>query len=147
MTKKEAAMLLELITLSYPHAYRDMANDWKMATINMWYSSFMDVPYPIIEQAFNHYRMTHKFPPTVAEMVEELRHIHYQAIECAMVHKNLGNEDGVRHFREIMACTHRYKNPEELGALQAIPARIEGGWNGPTHYGLNSGTEGRDELR
>lgn len=86
MTKKEAAMLLDLIKLSYPTAYRDMDGTWKVATINMWASSFPDVPYPIIEQAFNHYRMTSKFPPTVAEMVEELRHIHYQAVELANIY-------------------------------------------------------------
>lgn len=150
MTKKEAAMLLELIKLSYPHAYRDMEKDWKMATINMWASSFPEVPYPIMEQAFNHYRMTHKFPPTVAEMVEELGHIYYQALECANIHKNLGNEAELNHFRAIMACTSRYKDPENLVSLQAMPTRLEGGIygeNGSTHPGLHSGAESWNELR
>lgn len=150
MTKKEAAMLLELIKLSYPHAYRDMDDKWKLATINMWANSFPEVPYQIIEQAFNHYRMTHKFPPTVAEMVEELRHIYYQALECANIHKNLGNEDGLNHFRAIMSCTNRYKDPDNLGSLQAMPTRLEGGIYGETgsaYPGLYSGSESWDELR
>ena len=41
----------------------------------MWQMSFPDVPYPIMEQAFNHFRMASKFPPTVAEMVEELKKV------------------------------------------------------------------------
>ena len=40
MNKVEAAKLLELITLSYPNAYRGMEDAWKKATINMWQMSF-----------------------------------------------------------------------------------------------------------
>lgn len=117
MTKKEAAKLLELIKLSYPHTYRDMDDAWKIATINMWHMSFPDVPYPIMEQAFNHFRMVSKFPPTVAEMVQELRRIYYQATECALVQKALDNEEGVRQYRAIMSCTARYKDDTHLGGL------------------------------
>ncbi len=150
MTKKEAAMLLNLIKLSYPTAYRDMNDEWKVATINMWASSFADCPYPIIEQAFNHYRMTHKFPPTVAEMVEELKKVYYQALEGAMIHKNLGNTEELNYFRTIMAYTEKYQRPENLGTLQPQGLKLEGGWNGqengPAYPGLHSGAEGRDEL-
>lgn len=117
MTKMEAAMLLELITLSYPAAYRGMADDWKKATINMWYMSFPDVPYPIMEQAFNHFRMVSKFPPTVAEMVLELKSIYLEATEGALVSKSLGDEDRVMRYREIMAYTERYKDDSRLGGL------------------------------
>lgn len=110
-------MLLELITLSYPAAYRGMADDWKKATINMWYMSFPDVPYPIMEQAFNHFRMVSKFPPTVAEMVQELKGIYLEATECALVSKSLGDEDRVMRYREIMAYTERYKDDSRLGGL------------------------------
>ena len=151
MNKKEAAMMLDLITLSYPHAYRGMNDEWKKATINMWAMSFPEVPYPIMEQAFNHYRMVNKFPPTVAEMVEELRHIYYQALEGANIQKNLGNAEGLRYFRAIMSYTDRYKNPENLGTLQPQTLKLEGGRNGAengsAHYGLNSGSEGWNELR
>ena len=130
MTKKEAAMLLELITLSYPSAYRNMEDSWKVATINMWQMSFPDLPYPIMEQAFNHYRMVNKFPPTVAEMVEELKQLHYQATECALVCKGMGQEDMVTKYRAIMACTARYKDMTSFwDRLQdcATPNMIGGG--------------------
>lgn len=148
MTKKEAAMLLELIKLSYPAAYRDMEDKWKIATINMWASSFPDVPYPIIEQGFNHYRMSHKFPPTVAEMVEELQHIYYEATECALVHKGLGNQELVDQYRLVMAYTAKYKDTDNLGGLNigSLQGRIGGGEYGQAHYGLHSGAEGRNEL-
>ena len=128
MTKQEAAKLLSLIKLSYPTAYRDIDKETANATVNMWTSSFPDVPYPIMEQAFNHYRMASKFPPTVAEMVEELKHIHYQATECALVHKSFGDEEKVRQYRAIMAYTARYKDSTQLGLqMSNLPSLLSGG--------------------
>lgn len=108
MTKKDAAKLLELIQLSYPASYRDRDDGYKLATINMWHRSFEDVPYPIVEQAFNHYRMTNKFPPSVAEMVEELKRVYYDALEKASIHRDLGNRELVSCYMEIMRYTDRY---------------------------------------
>lgn len=150
MNKQETVKLLALIKVAFPTSYRDMDDATKKATVNMWASSFPEVPYQLMEQAFNHYRMRNKFPPTVAEMVEELGHIYYQALECANIHKNLGNEAELNHFRAIMACTSRYKDPENLVSLQAMPTRLEGGIygeNGSTHPGLHSGAESWNELR
>lgn len=139
MTKKEAAMLLDLIVLSYPASYKGMNDNWKAATINMWASSFQDMPYPIMEQAFNHYRMNHKFPPTVAEMVEELRHIYHTATECALVNKGLGNMAAVEHYKAIMAITARYKD-DDVGGLNL------GGLQGLLNGGGYDATASRDRL-
>ena len=151
MNKQEAAKLLSLIKLSYPTAYRDIDRDTANATVNMWQMSFPDMPYPIMEQAFNHYRMTHKFPPTVAEMVEELKNIYHQAVEGALVHKSLGNQEAVDQYRLVMAYTARYQKADDLGGLNigSLQGRIGGGYGGEygsAHPGLNSGSEGRDEL-
>ena len=128
MTKQESAKLLSLIKLSYPTAYRDIDRETANATVNMWASSFPDVPYPIMEQAFNHHRMISKFPPTVAEMVDELKQIYYQATECAMVHKSFGDEEKVMQYRAIMDCTYRYKDKTNLGLqLSSLPNRLTGG--------------------
>ena len=129
MNKQEATQLLALIKIAYPTAYKDMDVASKKATVNMWHMSFPDVPYPIMEQAFNHFRMVSKFPPTVAEMVEELRHIHFQATECALVHKGLGNEEGVRQYRAIMACTSRFKDSASIGYGNMANLLIGGGYD------------------
>ena len=115
MTKRDAAKLLELIQLAWPKYYKDMPDDKKLATIHMWQMSFPEVPYPIVEQAFNRFRMASKFPPTVAEIVEELKQIHFHATECALIHRTMGNEDEVRRYKAIMDCTLRYKNNDHLG--------------------------------
>lgn len=130
MNKQEATKLLALIKIAYPTAYRDMDEPSKKATVSMWQMSFPDVPYPIMEQAFNHFRMVSKFPPTVAEMVEELKNIHFQATECALIQKGLGNEEGVRQYRAIMGYTARYKDDTHLGGLNLDslpPMLINGG--------------------
>ena len=112
MNKQQAAKLLSLIKLSYPTAYRDIDKETANATVNMWAMSFPDVPYPIMEQAFNHFRMTSKFPPTVSEMVQELKVVYYEALEGASIHKSLGNRELVSCYQEIMSYTHRYAKGE-----------------------------------
>lgn len=127
MNKKEAAMLLTLIKLSYPQAYRDYDDSWKKATIHMWESSFRDVPYAIIEQGFNHYRMNHVFPPTVAEMVEELRHIWFEASESERICRGLGNQRMAEHYSTIMAYTKRFTALDVDGLnLGGLVGRIGG---------------------
>ena len=128
MNKQEAVRLLALIKVAYPTAYRDMDEASKKATVNMWQMSFQDVPYGIMEQAFNHFRMVNKFPPTVAEMVEELKHIYYAATEGALIARGLGNQEVVDQFRLVMSYTARFKDTENLGGLNigSLVGRIGG---------------------
>ena len=137
MNKHEAVRLLALIKVAYPTAYRDMDEASKKATVNMWYMSFADVPYPIMEQAFSHFRMVSKFPPTVAEMVEELKWIYFQATEDALVQKAMGNEEAVRQYSAIMDITARYKDASNLGGLNI--GSLQGLLNGGEY---NAGTSG-----
>lgn len=128
MTKQEAAKLLSLIKLSYPTAYRDIDKETANATVTMWQMSFPDVPYPIMEQAFNHFRMVSKFPPTVAEMVEELKRIYNQAVEGALVNKSMGDLEAVAQYRVVMTYTARFKDTDNLGGLNvgSLIGRIGG---------------------
>lgn len=129
MDKKEAAKLLALIKLSYPTAYRDIDLETANATVQMWQMSFPTVPYPIMEQAFNHFRMVSKFPPTVAEMVEELKHIHHQATDGALIASTIGDRAQVEQYQLVMRITSPYTKPEELGGLRLdrLPALNGGG--------------------
>ena len=116
MNKQEATKLLALIKIAYPTAYRDMGDVSTKATVNMWQVSFPDVPYALMENAFNHFRMVSKFPPTVAEIVEELRKINHQATELALICKQLGDDARVRQYKSIMACTARFKDMDNFWA-------------------------------
>ena len=140
MNKQEAIKLLALIKVAYPTAYKDMDQASKQATVTMWQMSFPDVPYPIMEQALNHFRMVSKFPPTVAEMVEELRLIYNQAVEYALINKGIGDEEAVRQYRLIMGYTERYKDNAHLGCLNI--GKLQGLLNGGGDYAGNAGTPG-----
>ena len=128
MNKQEATRLLALIKVAYPTAYRDMDEASKKATVNMWQMSFADMPYPIMEQAFNHFRMVSKFPPTVAEMVGELKRIYLEATEGAFLSKSIGDQERLEQYRLVMAYTARYKNEDGYGWLnvEALAGRIGG---------------------
>lgn len=145
MNKQEATQLLALIKIAYPTAYKDMDVASKKATVSMWQISFPDVPYPIMEQAFNHYRMVSKFPPTVAEMVEELRQMNFHATECALIHKGMGDEEGVQRYRAIMACTARFKDNSNIG-YGNLPNLLSGGEYHVGTSGNHLGAENRLPL-
>lgn len=140
MNRQEAVKLLALIKIAYPTAYRDMDEASKKATVSMWQMSFPDVPYPIMEQAFNHFRMVSKFPPTVAEMVEELRSIYHLAVEQALSFKSLGDQESAKRYWAVMDCTAKYRNDDYLGGLNIdrLPLEITGG----VGYVDNAGTSG-----
>ena len=151
MNKTEAAKLLALIKVAYPNAYRDMDKEMANATVNMWTVSFPDVPLEVMEQAFGHHKMVSKFPPTVAEMVEELKEIHQQAQDGILVHRAVGNREMEYAFRQIAECTRRYKNGEP-GRLdvQAMLGLMGGRYaeeNGSLIPGCRRGPESGYELR
>lgn len=131
MDKQDSIKFLALIKVAYPTAYRDIDDEMVIATINMWQMSFPDVPYPIMEQAFNHHRMVSKFPPTVAEMVAELKAIYYEATEQACIFMSIGDEEAVRQYETIMAHTSRYKNDEHIKGFQmaSLQGMLTGGGN------------------
>jgi len=109
MTKQEISQLLYLINLAYPTAYRNLDAAATEATIETWYQCFMPVPYTIMTQALSHYVIQHKYPPTIAEICAVLRHMHYHALECALIHKSLGNQELVAQHLAIMQHTACYK--------------------------------------
>ena len=149
MTRQEAIKLLALIKVAYPTAYRDMDQASKQATVNMWQMSFPDVPFLIMEQAFNHFRMVSKYPPTVAEMVEELRHINYQATENALICSSFGEIEEVRRYEAIIQATSRFKDANVGYQIRSLALAIDGGEGNVQGLGAsrdNHGTEDRLSL-
>lgn len=112
MTREESAKLLALIKVAYPTAYRDMDSDMANATVNMWQVSFPAVPYAVMQLAFDRFRRVNKFPPTVAEMTEELQRLYWAAAGEAVTAKSVGDGDKFRRCEYIMSHTWRYGNYE-----------------------------------
>lgn len=110
MTREESIKLLALIKVAYPSSYKDMDKTSAEATVNMWCTSFPDVPYSIMELAFNNFRMESKFPPTVADMCEELRNIYWVALGDRLDPFN--SEDRWMICDFIIANTERFKGQQ-----------------------------------
>lgn len=108
MTREDTIKFLALIKVAYPTAFKDMDNDSKYATINMWQNTFPDVPFFIMELAFDHFRKVSKFPPTVAEIHEELRSLYYTALMDASVAKSYGDDNKLKKSMYIMSATHKF---------------------------------------
>ena len=81
MTLEESIKLLALIKLAYPNSYKDIDKDTQLATVNMWQRNFNAVPFGIMELALDHFVKLSKFPPTIADICDELKHIHYEALQ------------------------------------------------------------------
>ena len=97
MTFEETVKLLALIKLAYPNSYKDIDKETQLATVNMWQRAFDSTPSPIVELALDHYVRVSKFPPTIADIYEELKRIHGEAMQNVLL-----LEDGKQ--RELNYC-------------------------------------------
>ena len=107
MNRQEAIKLLALIKVAYPSTYKDMDNTSKNATVNMWQSTFSDVPYVIMELAFDHFRRVSKFAPTPADMFDELKTLYYRAVGDAMIIPNDDNRK--KQIQYVIDNTSRFR--------------------------------------
>lgn len=132
MDNYEAMQLLAMIKLAYPSSYKDLDARGAKATANMWENSFRDVPYQIMEQAFNSLRMKLKFPPTVAEMAEEIRLLHYEAASQGDLMRQIGNQEAARRYYALSDSISRFKNWPNIEPIYGAATLIGGETNAGT---------------
>ena len=111
MTREESMKLLALIKVAYPYSYKDMDDATVKATVNMWFQSFSDVPYVLMEMAFNSFRVKSKYPPTVADFYEELSDLHWTA--CGILLDPFAVKDARVRCQYIADYTERFKNKDK----------------------------------
>lgn len=146
MDNYEATKLLAMVKVAYPNSYKGMDNESLMATVNMWAMSFPDVPYPIMEQAFNSLRMKLKFPPTVADMAEEISHLHYEAEQLGDIQRQIGNHERARHYYMISDSISRFKNWPSIETTYGAAMLIGGASNVGTSGNRLDRADGISEL-
>ena len=121
MNREESIKLLAIIKVAYPSSYKDMDKTSAEATVNMWCTSFPDVPYVIMEMAFNNFRMNSKFPPTVADMCDELRNIYWVALGDRL--DPYKSKDKTVRCEYILAHTERFKSQQRVNInYNSIPS-------------------------
>lgn len=110
MTVEESIKLLALIKLAYPNSYKDIDKDTQIATVNMWQRNFDTVPLAIMELALDHFVKVSKFPPTIADICDELKSIHFEALQNVLT-----LEDGERRElnKQIMKRTEQFNGRDD----------------------------------
>ncbi len=110
MTVEESIKLLALIKLAYPNSYKDIDKDTQIATVNMWQRNFDTIPLAIMELALDHFVRVSKFPPTIADICDELKSIHYEALQTVLT-----LEDGERRNlnKQIMQRTEQFNGRDD----------------------------------
>jgi TRAP-type mannitol/chloroaromatic compound transport system substrate-binding protein len=131
MTLEESVKLLALIKLSYPNSYKDIDKDTQLATVKMWQRNFDTVPFAIMELALDHFVKVSKFPPTIADICEELKNLYYEAMQNVLTleddeRRNLNKRIMQHTERFIERNDHRinYKTVQKL--LNSATPLIEG---------------------
>ena len=109
MTKKEALQVLAILKAAYPSSYRDMTKEDAQGTVSVWAMQFSDMPAEIVVMAIQKLIATNKFPPTVAEVKEKIKSIHWEAYELIYT-RNLELPEATRDkYQKIYDVTAQYK--------------------------------------
>lgn len=110
MTLEESIKLLALIKVAYPNSYKDIDKDTQLATVNMWHRAFKDTQFPIIQMALDHFIKGSKFPPTIADIIEELKGVYYEAWQNVVA---LPDSERRELNKRIMAQTVQYTERDD----------------------------------
>lgn len=120
MTIKETDQFLALVALAYPLSFKNMGAAIAQATTNMWQNTFREIPYVVMELALERYRRKSKFPPTVAEIIEELKGLHYVAYLDANFAELTGDKETFRKSRWLMEQTSPRRFAEDAPIRYAL---------------------------
>lgn len=110
MTKKEAMQILAILKAAYPASYNGMTREEANGTATVWCMQFSDMPVEIVLMAVHKAIATNKFPPSISEVKEKLKLIHWEAYDMAW--GNLGvslPEQTRKHYQRIYEATNGYK--------------------------------------
>lgn len=91
MTRDEAIKTLSILKAAYPNSYRNMTKDEANGTINIWAAQFVNIPFAVVSIAINKLISTNTFPPTVSEVKDRIRGLHWEAWEIVNDYKQYGD--------------------------------------------------------
>ena len=125
MTLEESIKLLALIKLAYPTSYKDIDKETQLATVKMWQRNFNSIPFNIMEIALDHFVKASKFPPTIADMCEELKNIYYEALENVLTLEDGENKNINKYIMQQTECfiernDHRITHTQTQNLLNGV---------------------------
>lgn len=85
MTKQETTMILGVLKTSYPNFYKDMDKRQMLDTIELWSEMFVNEDLEIVKVAVKCLINTLRFPPTIADIKDEIYKLKNNQQEDIMV--------------------------------------------------------------
>lgn len=126
MTKKEAVQILAILKAAYPASYNGMTKEEASGTVAIWAMQFDDVPVDIVMMAIHKLISTSKFPPTVAEVKDKIKTIHWEAYDAITAKRDVLPESTVKKCQAIYDATAAYKFG--IGYEPKIGTMLSGGY-------------------
>lgn len=83
MNRTESAQILTILAANYPHFYKNLTPNETQAVINTWAEMFEDVPAVIVLEAVKNCISLLKFPPTIADVNDQMSGMYLTAISSA----------------------------------------------------------------
>lgn len=87
MTRQEALKILAVLRVAYPNSYRGLDEDMASAMAGLWTSQFANMPYSVVSLAVERLISKSTFPPTIAEVNDELRSLWAEATTLLGMHE------------------------------------------------------------
>ena len=116
MTKEETLQILAVLRASYPTEYMNLTAEGASGVVGVWSMHFADVPVDIVLMALNKWVSTNKKSPTVADINEKLKTVHWDAV--SMIEQSHTDDtisaDEVNACKRIYLFTERYKFPNRI---------------------------------
>lgn len=109
MTKKEALQILAILKAAYPSSYNGMTKEEAKGTVSVWAMQFENMPVDIVMMAIHKLISTNKFPPSVAEVKEKIKSIHWEAYELLSGSQGVIPEEKAKQYKRIYELTESYK--------------------------------------
>lgn len=75
MNKTETAKIMSVLSVTYPNFYAGFSVEKKEQALDIWHVVLEDYPYALVQQAVKAVITSSKFPPTPAEIIEQIKFI------------------------------------------------------------------------
>lgn len=129
MTKDNITEILSTLKVAYPNSFANITKADAQATIELWYKMFKDADFVSVKVAISSLINTSKYPPTIAEVKEEMYKISNTDCDVAIdewnkIKKALGNS--------------LYNSVAEFEALPPIAKRFVGSPNQLREWGMST---------
>lgn len=112
MTRQEALKILAVLRVAYPNSYRGLDEDMASAMAGLWTSQFANMPYLVVSLAVERLISKSTFPPTIAEVNDELRSLWAEATTLLDMHEQ-SYEWGTLEYRLNESTVKTLKTIEE----------------------------------